>query len=340
MSRPTLKTIAKLSGFSIGTVSGALQNLPSVKSETRRKILEIARETGYVANLDGLKLKTGKSYRIAVLVSTAADAPEEWEGVEFTRILAGVSGALEGTRYQMAVHSAANMEDAMAELWRIVEQKLADGVIFSGTRPNDPRIEYLQKHDIPFVTYGMSDSDEPHAYVDIDSEAAAYDATARLAGLGHKRIALINPPAELKYAQQRQKGYSDALVEAGLEMDEDLVRSGPLSAKAGKEASLALSAIPGSPTAYVCANEALALGVLAGAHEKGLEVGSDLVVISMDDLHVSAYFSPPVSTYYMPIDETSRLLGQFMLRRLEGVPALHLQKKFRPVLIERQPDTA
>lgn len=339
MSRPTLKTIAKLSGFSIGTVSGALQNLPSVKAETRHKILKIARETGYVANLDGLKLKTGKSYRIAVLVSTEADAPEEWEGVEFTRILAGVTGALEGTRYQMVVHSAASMDDAMAELWRIVEQKLADGVIFSGTWPDDPRIAYLQKHDVPFVTYGMSDSKEPHAFVDIDSKAAAYDATARMIDLGHRRIALINPPTDLKYAQQRLRGYETALAEGTVEVDPDLVRSGPMSARAGKEAALALASGTNPPTAYICANEALALGVLSAAHELDLEVGKDLSVISMDDLHVSAYFSPPLSTYYVPIDETSRLLGQFLLRRLEGVPAYHLQKKIRPVLIERQPDT-
>lgn len=93
------------------------------------------------------------------------------------------------------------------------------------------------------------------------------------------------------------------------------------------------------PTAIICANEAMTLGVLSAAHAAGVEVGRELTVISTDDLQLSRYFVPPPSTYYVPIEETSRLLGEYMLKALDGVDPSETQKKIRAILIERQPDT-
>ncbi|MDA5557784.1 LacI family DNA-binding transcriptional regulator [Shimia sp. MMG029] len=339
MARATIKSIAKLTGYSVGTVSNALRNDKSVKEETRQEIQEAAAKVGYRVNLDGLKLRTKKSYRIGVLVSVSTEDADEWEGVEFTRILAGISSALQGSRYELSVFNVANMDDAMAVLARIVQDGLADGVIFSGTLQDDARIAYLQECGFPFVTMGMSDSPKPHAYVDIDSQTAAYDATARLARLGHRRIALINPPSDLIYARQRQAGYIDALKQAALMPDETLIFRGPTTARTGHDAFAAMMAMSEPPTACVCANEAMTLGVLSAAHEAGCKIGRDLVVVSTDDLKLSRYFVPPPSTYYVPIEETSRLLGDYMLRALAGVDPTQNQKKIRATLIERQPDT-
>ena len=83
----------------------------------------------------------------------------------------------------------------------------------------------------------------------------------------------------------------------------------------------------------------MTLGVLSAAHEAGIRVGLDLVVISTDDLQLSRYFVPPPSTYYVPIEDTSRLLGEYMLKVLDGAEPTETQKKIRATLIERQPDT-
>nr|WP_302479252.1 substrate-binding domain-containing protein [Ruegeria arenilitoris] len=289
--------------------------------------------------MDGLKLRTNKSYRIAVLVSVSPDAAEEWEGVEFTRILAGISAALQGSRYEMSVFNVADIPDAMTTLARIVQDGLADGVIFSGTLHDDPRIAFLQQHAFPFVTMGMSDSKMEHAYVDFDSQAAAFDATARLVRLGHRRIALVNPPAELIYATQRQTGYEQALTDGGIPIDSALIFNGSTTARTGQNSFDALMRLPDRPTACICANEAMTLGVLSAAHAAGVRIGRDLVVISTDDLQLSRYFVPPTSTYYVPIEETSRLLGEYMLKALDGANPSETQKKIRATLIERQPDT-
>ncbi|WP_170763925.1 LacI family DNA-binding transcriptional regulator [Ruegeria lacuscaerulensis] len=339
MARATIKSIARETGYSVGTVSNALRGAASVKEETRQEIQAAATRLGYRVNLDGLKLRTNKSYRIAVLVSVSTDAEEEWEGVEFTRILAGISGALQGSRYELSVFNVADTADAMGTLEKIVKDGLADGVIFSGTLHDDPRITYLQQCSFPFVTMGMSDSEMPHPYVDIDSQAAAFDATARLIQLGHRRIALVNPPSELVYATQRRNGYGEALKDAGLSMNTELVFDGPTTARTGQKSFEALMQLKELPTACICANEAMTLGVLSAAHQAGVRIGQDIVVISTDDLQLSRYFVPPPSTYYVPIGETSRLLGEFMLKALDGADPSETQKKIRATLIERQPDT-
>ena len=339
MARATIKSIARETGFSVGTVSNALRGAASVKEETRKEIQAAAQRLGYRVNLDGLKLRTNKSYRIAVLVSVSLDAEEEWEGVEFTRILAGISGALQGSRYDLSVFNVTDTLDAMNMLKEIVQDGLADGVVFSGTLHDDPRIAFLQENGFPFVTMGMSDSEMPHAFVDIDSQAAAFDATARLLDLGHRCIALINPPKDLIYATQRQHGYSEALAAAGVSPDANLIFNGPTTARTGQKSFEALMRLADRPTACICANEAMTLGVLSAAHEAGVRIGRDMVVISTDDLQLSRYFVPPPSTYYVPIEETSRLLGEFMLKALDGADPAETQKKIRATLIERQPDT-
>ncbi|WP_171173246.1 LacI family DNA-binding transcriptional regulator [Ruegeria sp. HKCCD8929] len=338
MARPTIKSISKRTGYSVGTVSNALRGAKSVKPETRDEIQRVAVELGYRVNLDALKLRTNKSYRIAVLVGVSTDALDEWEGVEFTRILAGIFSAIAGSRYELSVFSVANIDDAMAALDRIVGGGLADGVIFTATLKNDPRIVYLQDKGFPFVTYGMSDSARPHAFVDFDSQTAAFDATARLIRLGHRRIALVNPPEDLVYANQRRQGYENALAKARIPTDPALIVNGLTTARTGKRAFQALMHLDDKPSACICANEAMTLGVLSAAAEAGVRVGPDFAVISTDDLQLSRYFVPPPTTYYVPIEETSRLLGEFMLKCLDGADPSETQKKIRATLIERQPD--
>ncbi|MBT6544474.1 MAG: LacI family DNA-binding transcriptional regulator [Rhodobacteraceae bacterium] len=338
MMRPTIKSIAALTGYSVGTVSNALRNDPSVKTDTREEIQDLARKQGYEANLEGVKLRTGKTLRLAVLINTFGPLETEWEGIEFSHILGGIAKSLQGTRYQMGVYAAVDFESSFAEIRRIVNGKLADGLIFSGTLPDDPRIAFLQENAFPFVTYGMSRSAIEHSYVDIDSESTAFDATHRLITLGHRRIAFFNPPETLMYAQQRIAGYARAHREAVIPIDQALIQSGQVSAQFGKAKFLELANSIQPPTAYICANEALALGILAGAGDVGQRPGIDFVVNSMDDLTTSAYFTPPLTTFHVPIMTTSLKLGEFLMRAIAGEPPHNLQLKIRPRLIERQSD--
>lgn len=335
---PTIKTLAAHTGYSIATISKALRGSPVVTEATREAILTAARELGYQANARGMALRTGKTHQAAVLMPITSAPGYEWDGVEYTQILSGISQALDGSDYQLSVHGYRSFDDACTVARRIVDQRLADGLIFSGVRAEDARVATLVEADFPFVSLGRCRQPLTYAHVDVDNEWAAHAATARLIAGGHRRIALINAEPPLSYALDRIDGFCRAFREAGLDPSLDLVKGGDLSTRFGRDSALALFDRPAPPTALVCVNEATTLGVLSALGSLGHRVGEDVDVIAYDDINVSAYFSPPVTTLYQPIEVLGRRLGEFLLRRMAGEGPEQLAEVFRPELIARQPD--
>lgn len=336
--RPTIKTLSKLTGFSIATISKALHNSPVVTQHTRDLIHKAAAEIGYQANLRGMSLRTGLTYQIAVLMPVPSDTDYEWDGVEYTQILSGISQALQGSPYRISVHITRDFDDGLEVARRVVQQGLADGLIFSGIRAQDARIDYLIEAGFPFATMGRCRSPLHYAHVDADSDWAAHAATARLIAGGHRRIALINPNPVLAYALDRADGFRRAFAEAGLPPCDDLIVAGDLTARFGKDSVLALRQLADPPTGFVCVNEATTLGVLSGLRDLGLTVGAGADVIAYDDINVSAYFAPPLTTLYLPIARLAQRLGSFLLRRLAGEETSVLAEVFRPELLVRQAD--
>ncbi|WP_429818452.1 LacI family DNA-binding transcriptional regulator [Ensifer sp. B1-9] len=335
---PTIKTLAEMTGYSIATISKALRESPVVAPATRDLIFKAAREVGYQANARGMALRTGKSFQAAVLMPVTAARDYEWDGVEYTQTLSGISQALEGTDYRMSVHVIRDAADGAEAARRIVDQGLADGLIFSGILAEDPRIDLLVAEHFPFVSMGRCRKDLVYAHVDIDNEWAAHAATARLIAGGHRRIALVNPERRLSYALDRVDGFVRAFREAGLDAPMALIAEGDLSTHFGRQTVIDFLQLDDAPTAFVCINESTTLGVLSGLGSLGRQIGVDVDVIAYDDINVSAYFTPPITTFYQPIEVLGRTLGQFLLRRMEGEDPKALRQVFRPTLIARQPD--
>ena len=338
MQRPTIKTIARETGLSIATVSKALKHSPQVRPETRAIVLDAAERVGYELNLHGVQLRTGKTYQVAAIMTAPGPKENEWEGVEYAQLLSGISWALEESPYRVSLYAVRDFEESQETIRQIVSMKKADGIIISGTRADDPRIRLMQEAEFPFVTYGMSIHNAPHAYVDADNAQMIRLSMARLIERGHRRIALLNPKEQFTYGVVRLESYRKALEEAGLSYDAALVAHGRLTPAFGRENVVTMSALADPPTAYICANEATALGAFSGFHARGLVHGRDAVINATDDLNVSQYFAPPITSYYLPIGEPSALLGKFILRRMEGEPPEALQTLLMPDLIERSDD--
>ncbi len=335
---PTIKTLARLTGFSIATVSKALRNSPVVTAETRGKIFKAAASTGYQVNARGLALRTGKTLQAAVLMPVTAATNFEWDGVEYTQILQGLSHALEDSAYRVAIYPVRNTAEGLEAAQRVVEHGLADGLVFSGILADDPRINYLVEHGFPFVSLGRCRRPLVYAHVDADHAAATRIATQRLIAGGHRRIALVNPDPSLSYAQDRLDGFNAAFAAAHLPASSDLVASGDLSTLFGHRTAVTLRLGSDPATGFVCVNESTALGVLSGLHSLGLEAGREVDVIAFDDINVSAYFCPPLTTLYHPIEAQGRKLGEFLLRRMAGENPEKLMHVFQPELIARQPN--
>jgi len=339
--RPTIKTLAEMTGLSIATISKALRDSPVVTAETKALVRKAAAQVGYMANQRGMSLRTGLTYQIAVLMPVSEGAGlegSEWQGVDYAQILSGISQGLAGSAYRLSVHIVRDDRDGLETVRRIVEQGLADGLIFSGILARDARIDYLVARGFPFATMGRCRGPLAYAHVDIDSDWAAEAATARLIAGGHLRIALINPEPKFAYALDRIDGFRRAIGKAGLPPCDDLIAAGDMTARFGKGSVLRLRRRNDPPTGFVCVNEPTALGALAGLRELGLVVGQEASVIACDDINASGYFAPPLTTFYQPVEVLGRQLGAFLLRRLAGEDIAGLTQIYRPDLVARQAD--
>lgn len=336
--RPTLKTICAKTGLSVATVSKALRGSEQVRPETRQLVEEAARALGYSLNISGLQLRTGKTFQIAAVMAAPQPEADEWEGVEYAQLLSGISKALTGTSYRVALYAVADHREALKVIRSLVERREADGIILSGTRPDDARVAFLQERNFPFVTYGTTEANGEHPYVDADNARMIDVSVRRLSAKGHRRIALINPPSDMSYSRTREKAYRAVVGDLGLEFDPALVVSGNLTPGFGAQTVEKLNSISDAPTAYICANEAAALGALSGFARCGLVHGRDAVINATDDLNVSAYFAPPLTTFFLPISRPAQILGAHMLARLADRPVADLQTLLMPELIERSED--
>lgn len=336
-AKVTLKTLVKHTGLSLGTVSRALQDGPEVKRETRELVQRVARELGYTPNLAGVKLRTGRTYTLSIVLPVD-NSEQDFTDSGFMALVSGLHAALAGTFYSLVVQPELPGEDPLAGLRQLVETRRVDGLVLTQTKPHDARIRYLLDQDFPFVSYGRSELEQAHPWYDTDHEDMAYRATRRLLERGHRRIAMLNPPAELMYSQHRDAGHRRALAEAGLKADPALTRCSGLSAADGRRLVLDLAGLDARPTAFVCANEYGALGALSAFAELGWQAGREAVVLATDDSNVSAFFVPPLSTYYASLHGAGRQLGQLLLRRLEGEPVEQLRVLEQAELIERQGD--
>lgn len=202
-----LKQLAELLGLSQTTVSRALNGYPEVNAETRQRVLQAVRETGYRPNRAAQRLATGKAYSIGMVMPIAAGIDSD---VHFGEFLAGLGEEAVKHDFHFVLNPSAP-EDEEATFQRLAASGNVDALFLAYMRANDPRIAMLKSLSMPFVVHGRSIGEaRDYPFLDIDNTGAFYDATRLLIQLGHQRIALINGPDYLTFSIRRHKGMAGA----------------------------------------------------------------------------------------------------------------------------------
>jgi len=321
--RPSLKTIAERLGMSVTTVSRALAGGERIGAETIKRVREEAQRLGYVRNLDGVKLRTGRSLVVfALLVSV----PEEEVGdTSSIGLLYGIHDRFVGTDYSVRAVPLRNAADAMPVLKEIVRGRLADGIILDHTETDDERVRFLDTVGLPFVTFGRTQSGIEHPYFDIDNEHTAYTCTDALIRQGFRRIGLIDPGLRFTFARQRLAGYQRALSEHGIAPQESLIRRIELDAETARRCARDLirdEKVDG----LVCVNEIVLLGALAAARDLEAKVGQTLGVAARSGTNIAAYLPAPLIISFYSRMGAGRMLADLLLRRIDGEPVGNLQR--------------
>lgn len=319
-AKPTLRTIAELTGLAVTTVSRALANAPQLSQETRARVRKVADEIGYLPDRAALRLRTGRTNVISLIL----DPHQEILGFG-TSLLNGLTLALRGTPLHIIVTPTFPNMPLIEPVEFIVRNRLADGVIFTRTEPFDPRVRLLLESAFPFVTHGRTEFSTPHAYVDFDNSAFAHEATRRLIAKGRRRATMIMPPKRLTFGQHLLHGFMMAVREAGI--DYEIPTTVTLDSSAGEVRAFvaARSLEANAPDAYVCCGEVSALATVAGLGERGWALGREYDIVAKQTSRLLTDIEPQIETIYEDLAAAGEEMGRLLIREIAGERAEALQ---------------
>ncbi|MDR7588845.1 MAG: LacI family DNA-binding transcriptional regulator [Armatimonadota bacterium] len=302
----TIRDVARRAGVSVATVSRVVNHSAHrVSPQTRRRVLEAVRALGYQANVIAQSLKKRASRTVALIVPDISNPffPAIARGIEDVASQHGYAVLLCNTYEDLA------RERAYLDLLR---KRWVDGVIFATAGTNTAHLRALRREGRPVVLVARDVDGVRIDAVLVDNYHGAYEATAHLLRLGHRRIAHIAGPASVRVAQERRRGYEQALADAGLPRDGALVGEGDFTADGGRRAVEAWLRRRADITAIVAANDLMAIGALEVLRAAGRRVPEDVAVVGFDDITFASLVSPALTTVAQP----KYLMGQLAMQRL------------------------
>lgn len=332
--KPTMKDVAKLAGVSYQTVSYVVNNVPVIKVETRRRVLEAINELNYTPDAIARSLRSGQTKIIGLMVPDTQN-PHFWatvSGAEQEALKHGYSLILATT--------AMNRERERQAFNTLLRQRL-DGIIPLFTYPEDffEDIELLKRQGLP-VASSVTMVDFPNIdRVWSDYGAAATELMDYLISLGHQRIALIHGVGRSDLGSDRLNAYTRGLEKAGIAFDESyLVRCGNLL-EDGYHAAEQLLDLQVVPTAVIAINDLLGFGAMLAILRRGLRVPQDISLAGFDDLPMSQLLVPSLTTGRSDGVEIGRQCVRLIIDRLNN-PDLPPQQVLVPTRLIIRESTA
>lgn len=330
--QPTIRDIAKKVNRSITTVSRALHDYDDVSAETKELVRQAAKEMGYVANKQAQLLRQQHTDTIGFILPTFGP---RFSDPFFSEFLAGIGNVASEHDYDVLISTCPPGEHEMETYEKFVQSQRVDGFIIVRTRVNDERVLYLDSLDFPFVAFGRVPGYEHIPYIDENSENGMRLIVDHLVKLGHRKFACIAPSLNMTFANHRIKGLKEGLGSYNIEMSPDCVLTGDLTEKGGYERTLQLIDRSQRPTAIVACNDLMAIGAIRAIQDSGLKVGRDISVTGFDDIPISEYVQPSLTTVSQPIYQIGRSACEMLIELLSTKASGRRQVLLEPTLIMR-----
>jgi LacI family repressor for deo operon, udp, cdd, tsx, nupC, and nupG len=311
--------VARLAGVSPATVSRALAQPDIVTAETRKRVLDAVRRTGYTPNIAGRNLRAGRSMLALVVVPDIANP-------FFSEVFRGIDQTLAATGYGMIIASLDNSTERMAQAARIVFAGQVDGVILLNGNIPKAQGRAITDAAVPIVAACEIIPGATFPQVEIDNRAATRRVVARLAELGHRRIAWLSGPADNILEKARRAGFEEGAAAAGIAREEQTILGGDFTFRAGARAAERILALKARPTAVFAANDEMAIGFLKTIQAGGLSVPHDLSIVGFDGIDYADFCEPTLTTVRQPRHAlgmtAAKLLAALMANRNAKLPRL------------------
>lgn len=324
----TIKDIARVAGVSHTTVSRALRDHPSISALTTEKIKQLAHEMGYVPNTAARHLKTDQSKVLGIVVRRIDD-------IFFAEVLQGVEEKLQTEEYSFVL--ATSQRDPVREksIVQAFSEQRVDGVILCSAQVTAAQRQQLKQFNVPVVHVNNWTSEQTDYSIQHDDVQAAAEMTRHLLALGHTRIAYMNNMIADKSGEDRKQGYQQALSEAGIPYKDELVVNAPNGKlEGGSKGAEAFLELQPRPTALFCYCDMMAFGVLKTLHDAGWRVPEDCSVVGFDNIQLSAFSIPALTTFHQPKYELGYRAAEMMLSLLRNKNEHNRQPASEPNILK------
>lgn len=323
-----IKEVARLAKVSTATVSRTINGSDKVTTETAERVRRAIETLKYYPNTNARALGSGKSSLYGLIISDITNPffPELVKSFEDVAVQYGQEVLIANTNYDKR-----RMEQCVV---RMLQRKV-DGVAIMTSEMDDHLIDELSSRNIPLVFLDTGAPQQGISNISIDYAAGIDAAVEHLRELGHTSIGFISGPMDLTSASVRRKAFIASMKHKGLNPDKSLIEEGNHRMDGGHEAMARLLSKKKRPTAVMTSNDMTAIGALGAIFESGLKVPRDISVIGFDDIAMSAWTQPPLTTVRLSRAEIARLA----LRALHGIQnaatARGEEYRIEPTLVER-----
>ena len=321
----TIQDVAKTAGVSISTVSRVLNGKVDVAGSTQDRILEVIKELGYTSSLAARSMRSHKKNLIGLVIPDI--------GFPYSiEIMKGINRAIAESTFDLLVYTTGGIQKdgtvtREQHYVSLLNNSLTDGVIIVASAA----AEFITEAPIIAVDPHVINPNYPS--VQGTNYQGALDVMEYLLRLGHRRIAFIDGRPGSGSAGRRLKGYQDALLNAGIPLDNELIAPGDFSTATGYECALELLSLDNPPTAIFAANDQSAIGVYQAAEERGLRIPDDLSVVGFDNISEAKYLG--LTTVNQFLADMGYVAVQMLVKWINDEPIdVHVQK-IATKLIER-----
>lgn len=332
-ARPTIYDVAKVAGVSTATVSRALNGTGQIAPATQTAIEQAVAELGYRPNAIARSLVTKSTQTIAFMLPDITNP-------FYASLVSGIQQLALKRGYTMLLCTTEGDPQREEQYLNLLRGSQVAGALVDGLVLPPEQIARIVEEGFPIVCLDRDINSPLVPLVQVDNRLGAQLATEYLLSLGHRVIAHVAGAPELRISEERATGYTKAIAAAGVDPDEGLIAVGGFTVEGGYEATQALLAARPQVSAIFAANDLSALGAINAIAATGRRVPDDVSVVGFDDLRLSAFMSPPLTTIHQPAHEIASCATQILIDLTHGREVRKLHYLFEPKLVVRASTSA
>ncbi|NOH98848.1 substrate-binding domain-containing protein [Vibrio sp. 99-70-13A1] len=325
----TMKDIARLAKVSTSTVSHVINKSRFVSDEIAERVNNAAKELNYAPSALARSLKMKRTHTIGMLVTTSTNP-------FFGEVVKGVERRCYEKGYNLILCNTEGDSERMKSSIDTLLQKRVDGLMLMCSTLEGEHLDVFERYpELPVVVMDWGPMLFASDKIQDNSHQGGYMATKYLIDNGHTEIGCVTGPLHRNQASLRYEGYKKAMADANLELNAQWIIESNFMCDGGFDSYQKLKSKGQLPSALFVCNDMMAMGVINAAYQDGLRIPSDLSIIGYDDIHLSKYMTPSLTTIHQPKHRLGKAAVDTLINRLETPDAYPQVVELEPTLVER-----